>query len=243
MTRLLALATGACIAAALCALVATAKADENQVEDLTKLPIEDLMNIQVTSAAKRPQKLSDATAAIYVITQEDIRRSGAETIPDVLRMVPGLEVAQIDSSTWAITARGSNSRFANKLLVLIDGRTVYSPLFSGVFWDQQDTLLEDIDRIEVIRGPGAALYGANAVNGVINIITKSAKDTQGGLVAVGSGTDEPGMGEARFGGKLGANAYFRAYTKFFDREEHRSVIDTNGHDGWRYGRAGFRADG
>src|SRR6267143_1923256 len=148
--------------------------------DLTEASLEDLMNIQVTSVSKKQQKLSKAGAAIYVLNQEDIRRSGATNIPDLLRMVPGVDVAQINANTWAISARGFNLQFADKLLVLIDGRAVYTPLFGGVYWDTQDVPLEDIDRIEVVRGPGGTVWGANAVNGVINVITKSAADTQGG---------------------------------------------------------------
>ena len=162
--------------------VCTATAAEDEFEfstELIELSIEDLINVKVTSVSKKPQKILEAPAAIFVITQEDIRRSGAVSIPEVLRMVPGLEVAKIDSNKWAVTSRGFNGRFANKLLVLIDGRTVYTPLFSGVYWDMKDTLLNDIDRIEIIRGPGAALWGANAVNGVINIITKKNKGHPG----------------------------------------------------------------
>ena len=157
------------------------------VPDVTTMSLEDLMNLQVTSVSKRTQKVADAAAAIFVITQDDIRRIGATSIPDALRIVPGLEVAQIDENKWAIGSRGFNGRFDNKLLVLIDGRSVYTPLFSGVYWNVQDVMLEDVDRIEVIRGPGATLWGANAVDGVINIITKSAKNTQGGLLTCRSG--------------------------------------------------------
>ena len=162
--------------------------------DVTAISLEDLMNLKVTSVSKREQKLADAAAAIFVITQEDIRRSGARNIPEALRLAPGLEVARIDANKWAIASRGFNGRFTNKLLVLIDGRSVYTPLFSGVYWNVQDVLLEDVDRIEVIRGPGATLWGANAVNGVINIITKEANATQGGLVdgAGGRRADGPG---------------------------------------------------
>jgi iron complex outermembrane receptor protein len=160
------------------ALALLAAQAQSAPADLTTLKIEDLMNVDVTSASKKEQKLSKVPAAIFVITQEDIYRSGATNIPDLLRMVPGLEVAQINPSTWAISARGFNGQYSNKLLVLIDGRTVYTPIFSGVFWDAQDVPLDSIGRIEVIRGPGATVWGANAVNGVINIITKSAEETQ-----------------------------------------------------------------
>jgi iron complex outermembrane receptor protein len=210
--------------------------------DLTEKSLEDLMNLEVTSVSKREQKLSRAAAAIYVITQEDIRRSGATSIPDLLRVVPGLEVAQIDANKWAISARGFNSRFANKMLVLIDGRTVYSPLFSGVFWDVQDALLEDIDRIEVIRGPGATLWGANAVNGVINIITKPARDTQGGLVTAGGGNQVLGFGAVRYGGAVGARGYYRAFVKYFNRNREAGPSGRSAADPWDMLRGGFRSD-
>jgi outer membrane cobalamin receptor len=155
----------------------------NLPADLTKLTLEQLMDIQVTSVSKGEEDFSKAPSAIFVLTQEDIRRSGVNTIPEALRMVPGVQVSQIDSSTWAISARGFNSRFANKLLVLIDGRSVYTHAFAGVLWDEQDIVLEDVERIEVIRGPGGTLWGANAVNGVINIITKNAHKTTGGKSA------------------------------------------------------------
>src|SRR5688572_16474801 len=153
--------------------------------DFGSMSIEDLMKIPVTSFSKREEKLSEVAGALHVITQDDIRRSGAANIPDALRMAPGLQVARVDAHSWAISARGFNDIFANKLLGLQDGRSIYSPLFSGVFWDVQDTMMEDIERIEVIRGPGATLWGANAVNGVINIITKRARDTQGLLLSGG----------------------------------------------------------
>src|ERR1700733_12351638 len=158
--------------------------------DLTQATLEELANIQVTSVSKKDQALSKAGAAVFVITQEDIRRSGMLNIPDLLRMVPGVDVARLDSNAWAISIRGFNDRYSNKVLVLIDGRSVYSENFSGVFWDQQNVPLEDIDRIEVIRGPGGTVWGANAVNGVINIITKSSRDTRGGLITTETGSEE-----------------------------------------------------
>jgi iron complex outermembrane recepter protein len=211
-------------------------------KDLTNLSLEDLMQVSVTSVSKKEEKISDAPAAIFVITQEDIRRSGVTNIPDALRMVPGVEVARIDSNKWAISARGFNSRFANKLLVLMDGRTLYSNLFSGVWWDVQDTFIEDIDRIEVIRGPGATLWGANAVNGVINIITKKAKDTQGGLAVAGGGSFEKAFGGVRYGLQTGENTNFRAYAKGFYRD---GTVYQNGDraaDDWDSFRTGFRLD-
>ena len=169
--------------------------------------MKELMDIEVTSVSKRPEKLAETASAIQVITRDDIRRSGATRLPEALRLASNLAVDQIDSSQWAISARGFNSGLANKMLVLIDGRTVYSPLFAGVFWDVQDVLLEDIERIEVISGPGATLYGANAVNGVINITTRSAKDTQGLLVEGGGGSELRGFGGLRYGAALSPN-YF-----------------------------------
>ncbi len=211
-------------------------------EDLTELSIEDLMNIEVTTVARKSERLADAAAAVFVITSEDIQRSGATTIPDLLRMVPGLQVARMDANKWAVSARGFNGRIANKLLVLMDGRSVYTPFYSGVFWDFQDTLLNDIDRIEVIRGPGAALWGANAVNGVINIITKPSRDTQGMLVSMGTGTEELNMSAARYGGQFSSEGYYRAYVKGFERD---NATDTDGettHDAWSAIRGGFRID-
>jgi iron complex outermembrane receptor protein len=205
--------------------------------DLTQLSLEELMNVKVTSVSKTPQPLSKVPAAVFVLTAEDIKRSGATTIPDALRSIPGVQVAQIDANKWAVSIRGFNDRFANKLLVLIDGRSVYTPLFSGTLWNVQDTLLEDIDRIEVIRGPGGTIWGANAVNGVINIITKSAKDTHGGYVAGGYGSIEDGFGEFRAGHHYGG-FHFRGYGKYFSRDN--STPD--GEDDWRIGRGGFRAD-
>lgn len=209
---------------------------------LKNLSIEQLASLEVTTVSKKEERLSNADAAVYVITSEDIRRSGFTSIPEILRMVPGMQVAQIDGNKWAISSRGFNAWFADKLLVLIDGRSVYTSLFSGVNWDVQDTLLEDIDRIEVIRGPGATLWGANAVNGVINIITKKARDTQGGLITAGGGNIEQGFGSLRYGGKIGQKGWYRAYTKYFNRGpfELRNGQDSN--DDWNMGRSGFRID-
>src|SRR2546421_5397588 len=184
-----------------------------QSSDLADLSLEELANLEITSVSRRAERLADAPASVFVITGEDIRRSGVTSLPEALRLAPNLEVARIDARQYAISARGFNNSIGNKLLVLIDGRTVYTPLFSGVFWDAQDTLLEDIERIEVISGPGATLWGANAVNGVINIITKDAKDTQGFLLTGGGGTEEQLFAGARYGGKIGDNAYFRVYGK------------------------------
>src|SRR5712691_7142601 len=210
--------------------------------DLAETSLETLINMEVTSVSKKQEKLSKTAAAIFVITQEDIRRSGTSSIPELLRMVPGLDVAHIDANKWAISSRGFNELFADKMLVLIDGRTMYTPLFSGVYWDVQDTLLEDVDRIEVIRGPGATLWGANAVNGVINIITKQAKETQGGLVTVGTGNQERGLGAVRYGGKLGDRSYYRFFAKYFNRDAFAKSSGERATDGWNILREGFRTD-
>ena len=212
-----------------------------QPSDFMKLNLEELMRINVTSVSKKEEKLTNTAAATFVITQEDLRRGGVTSIPEALRMVPGLQVARMDSNKWAITSRGFNSRFANKLLVMIDGRSVYTPLFSGTFWEIQDTLFENIDRIEVIRGPGGALWGANAVNGVINIITKDSHKTTGTYSSAGLGTEETGFAETRFGAKANKHLAYRFYIKGFTRDD-GDVGDESGHDDWRMGRGGFRAD-
>src|SRR6202140_4622043 len=189
---------------------------QEKPKDLAEKSIEDLMNMEGTSVSKKEQKLSNVAAAIFVFTQDDIRRSCATNIPDLLRMVPGLDVAQINANTWAISARGFNLEFANKLLVLVDGRAVYTPLTGGVYWDTLDVPLEDIERIEVIRGPGGTVWGANAVNGVINIITKSAAETQGGLMVAGTGSEESAQGLVQYGGTAGSHGSYRVFGRYFN---------------------------
>jgi iron complex outermembrane receptor protein len=219
-----------------------AHADAPSTGDLKQLSVEELMNIEVTSVARHPEKLLQAAAAIQVITQEEIRRSGATSLPEALRLADNLEVAQKNSHDWAISARGFNTALGNKLLVMIDGRTVYTPLYSGVFWDAQDYLLEDIDRIEVISGPGGTLWGANAVNGVINIITKSAADTKGLYAEAGGGNQLEEFGGARYGGSLGPNVDFRVYGKYFDRADEVFSNGSRAPDAWHQERGGFRLD-
>jgi iron complex outermembrane receptor protein len=208
---------------------------------LADMSFEELGNIEVTSVSKKTERLADAAASVFVITGEEIRRSGATSIPEALRLAPNLQVAQIDAQRYAISARGFNNSVGNKLLVLLDGRIAYTPLFSGVFWDTQDVLIEDIDRIEVISGPGGTLWGTNAVNGVINVITRSAADTQGGLYTVGAGKYHEGVA-SRYGGKLGNGGHYRVYGKHSDRDnttrENGSVV----RDGWNRTQAGFRSD-
>lgn len=210
--------------------------------DIETFSINELMQMEVSSASRKSQTVSDTAAAAFVISQEDIRRSGATSIPDALRLAPGIEVAQINASVWAVTARGFNGRYANKLLVLMDGRSVYTPLFSGVFWDLQDTMMEDIERIEVIRGPGAVMWGANAVNGVINIITKKAKDTQGNLFVAGGGNQERGFAGYRHGGRVGEDGSYRVYAKTFERNTFVNAAGERMHDDWRSVQGGFRID-
>lgn len=218
----------------------TPQPDGDAIQDLTELGLEQLLAMEVTSVSKKAQPLSQAPSAIFVVTQEDIRRSGANNIPEILRMVPGLHVARIDSQKYSITSRGYSGRFADDLLVLIDGRTVYSPLVAGTFWEVQDYPLEDIDRIEVIRGPGGTLWGANAVNGAIHIITKKAKDTQGALITAGGGTEERAFATLRYGGTIGNSLSYRLYGKGFERDSTSSA--TGNHDDWRMGRTGGRLD-
>jgi iron complex outermembrane receptor protein len=234
--------THALLVTALTALFVMAASAQSNVVDVTTMSVEDLMNMQVTSVSKRTQKVADAAAAVYVITQEDIRRSGATNIPEALRLAPGVQVARIDENKWAISARGFNGRFADKLLVLIDGRSVYTPLFSGVYWNVQDVMLEDVDRIEVIRGPGATLWGANAVNGVINIITKSARTTQAALATAGGGTELRGFSNLRYGGTLKQDTAYRAYAKYFNVGSSTDLLGRNATDNWDSLRGGFRGD-
>ncbi|MGH8056114.1 MAG: TonB-dependent receptor plug domain-containing protein [Candidatus Entotheonellia bacterium] len=205
------------------------------------MTLEELVTIEISSVSKKAEPLSDAAAAVYVITQQDIRRYGATSIPEILRLAPNLQVARLDSNRYAITARGFNSTSSNKLLVLIDGRSVYTPLFSGVFWDVQDVFLEDIERIEVISGPGGTLWGSNAVNGVINIITRHTRNTTGGLLNIDAGTEELGAG-VRYGGKISDEATYRIYAKGFDRENTVTASGTGVKDSWRKGQLGFRMD-
>ena len=206
------------------------------------LSLEDLINVTVTSVSKKEEKLNDASTAIFVLTSDDLRRSGATTVADALRLVPGLQVAAIDSSTWAVSARGFNSGFANKLLVMIDGRTVYSPLFSGVYWDAQQVFLDDVERIEVIRGPGATVWGANAVNGVISILTKSGRDTQGGLIYGGGGDVRRALGGARYGGKIGQDTFYRVFGNYQSTDDFRQANGQPANDRWDLGAGGFRLD-
>jgi iron complex outermembrane receptor protein len=215
---------------------------QNAPKDLANESLQDLMNIEVTSVSKSEQKVSRTAAAIFVITAEDIRRSGATNIPDLLRMVPGLDVAQINANTWAISARGFNNRFSNQLLVMVDGQTVYTPTFGGVFWDVLDMPLADIERIEVIRGPGGSVWGTNAVSGVINIITKTAAETRGTTVETGGGNVDEEFGTLQYGGKAGAKTDFRIYTKYFNQDHNPSPSGPDGGDGWHVLRGGFRVD-
>ncbi len=216
-------------------------AAESQV-DLTELSLEDLMNIEVTSVSKKAERIGDAAAAIYVVTKVNIRRSGATSIAEVLRMVPGLQIASIDANKWAVSARGFNGRFANKMLVLIDGRSVYTSLFSGVSWETLGPALEDIERIEVIRGPGASLWGANAVNGVINIITKTADETQKNYVAGGFGSEERGFGNIRYAGEVGDRTSYRASFSYLNRDAFTTPSGSPAADDWDCVAGSFRLD-
>ncbi|MRV74013.1 TonB-dependent receptor [Duganella sp. FT92W] len=208
--------------------------------DLADLSIEQLSNIVITSVSRQEEKLGNAAASIYIISSGDIRRSGVRTLPEALRLAPNLMVARQDARNYAVSARGFSSVFANKLLVLIDGRSIYSPLFSGAFWDVQDVVMEDIERIEVISGPGASIWGVNAVNGVINIITKSARDSQGLLASVVSGSKEKD-GTARYGAALQNGGNYRLYARYWHMEDVDTTPTANP-TGMQRRQAGFRAD-
>lgn len=210
--------------------------------ELKSLSLEDLVGIQVTSVSKRPEPLAEAASAVQVITGEDIRRAGSTSLPEALRLAPNLQVAQVNASQWAISARGFNNVLANKLLVQIDGRSVYTPLYAGVFWDVQNILLEDVDRIEVVSGPGGSLWGANAVNGVINVITKDARETQGLFAQAGGGTELRRMGNLRWGGKAGDRLYYRLYGTGFELDDTKLQNGEDARDDWDAAQGGMRAD-
>ena len=223
-------------------VVQPAMAQSGAAPQVAGASLDELLDMEVTSVSKKDQALSETGAAVFVITQEDIRRSGANNIPDLLRMAPGVEVAQIDASNWAISIRGFNTIYANKVLVLIDGRTLYVDTFSGVYWDQVEVTPENIERIEVIRGPGGTVWGANAVNGVINIITKSAADTKGGLLTASSGTRTSAGGTLQYGGDWGSTGAFRVFGRYFNTD---SSVFPNGQratDGAHGEQGGFRGD-
>jgi iron complex outermembrane recepter protein len=225
---------------AICCCVCPANSLANETEGLDKLSMEELMNSKVITATRSEQQLTDTAAAAYVITQDDIRRSGATTIPEALRMVPGLHVARINATKWAISARGFNGLIADKLLVLMDGRSLYSPIHKGVFWEIQDRVLDDIERIEVIRGPGASVWGANAANGVINIITKHSADTKEGSVKLFGG-DKYGAGLSK-GWQFSDQGYARVYGKFLRDESFANRLGYDANEEWTSGRGGFRVD-
>jgi iron complex outermembrane receptor protein len=228
----------ALLSAALCARAA----EPLSTRELTELSLDELANIEITSVSKKAESLADAPASVFVITADDIRRSGATSLPEALRLAPNLQVAQVGANNYAIRARGMvTANSGNTLLVLIDGRSVYSPLFSGVFWDVQQVMLEDVERIEVISGPGGTLWGVNAVNGVINVITRSARNTQGGLLASGASNRES-SGAVRYGAPTGGDGHFRAYAKYVDREHTETANGTPISDASHLAQAGFRAD-
>ncbi len=224
------------------AILAAAPAHADDTNPITRMSLEYLMNVEVTTVSKQPERAQAAAAALHVLTREEIERSGATDIAEALRLVPGVNVARINANSWAVSIRGFNSRFANKLLVMIDGRSLYSPLFSGVFWDRHNIPVDDIDRIEVVRGPGGTLWGSNAVNGVINIITRHSADTQGGRVAFSAGTQELGSISARQGGVLGDSATYRLSFQADAHDETEFSDGSDGNDDWQNGQAHLRVD-
>jgi iron complex outermembrane receptor protein len=229
------------LAAAPVAAGAAEGGSSDLVSGIARLSIEELANIEISSVSKHAESLSSAPAAIYVITNDAIRRSGRDSLPEMLRLAPNLQVAAIGSRTYAVTARGFMTSGPNKLLVLIDGRTVYTPLFSGVFWDAQDVMAQDLDRIEVISGPGGTLWGANAVNGVINIISRNSRDSQGVAGSVGAGPDEKTI-NLRYGGRIGDDLTYRVYGKAFARGNTKTAAGTSLQDDWNSTQAGGRMD-
>jgi iron complex outermembrane receptor protein len=228
--------------ALLCVFAFTALARSQDQTDLTQLSPEQLSKIEVTSVSKKEQKLSDTAGAVFVITRQDISNSPATSIPELLRMVPGLEVAQINEYQWAVSARGFAEQYANKMLVLVDGRSLFDPLFSGVVWREQTIPLEDIERIEIIRGPGATVWGTNAVNGVINIITRETKDTPGTVVSAGVGDEERSQGFVQYGGKLNDTTHYRIYSRYSDDGPGVTTASQPAHDSFRSTSGGFRLD-
>ena len=210
--------------------------------DLTSLSIEDLMDLEVSLTSRTEKRVFETPAAVFVLTAEDLRRSGATSLPEALRLVPGIEVARLDASKWGVAARGFNGRFANKLLVLIDGRAVYTPFYSGVMWEIRDVMLDEVERIEVIRGPGGTLWGANAVNGIINVVRAPAGDTPGTFVRVSAGDEERGRIEARHGSALGERTDLRVSGHGFAHDSFVDSVGADGQDDWHMGRVGFRLD-
>jgi len=229
------------LAVLLAPMAAAAQQPPAPAATLRELSLEQLGSLEVTTVSKLPAEVWRSAAAIAVLTQDDIRRSGATTLPELLRLVPGVQVSRLDSDHWAVGVRGLADGFSKSLLVLIDGRSVYTPLFGGVFWNTQDTLIEDIERIEVIRGPGGTIWGANAVNGVINVITKSSRDTGGALVSLGGGNVDQGRAAVRYGGSHGDALHYRVYASGFTRAAEHHVTG-RAFDEWRIGQAGFRVD-
>ncbi len=205
-----------------------------QIKDLTELSLEELMNIEVTLSSRKAERIAESASAVFVLTHQDLKRSGVTSIPEALRLLPGFHVARVDANKWAISARGFSNIFANKLQVLMDGRSVYSPIFSGVFWESQDMILDDIDHIEAIRGPGASLWGANAVNGIVNVMSKSSQETQGFSIGIGKGTEEKSQFWIRYGDHLGEKLFYRVALFSPNREKAK--------DGWWMWRGGFRMD-
>ncbi|MDZ4287107.1 MAG: TonB-dependent receptor, partial [Prosthecobacter sp.] len=232
------------VAAALlaCPVIEAQKAEDTLANSLADLSIEQLLNESVTSVTKTETRQVDSPAAISVLSNDDVQRSGATTLADALRLVPGMNVGAVNSSQFAVSARGFSSVFANKMLVLMDGRAVYSPIFSGVFWDLQRPMLEDIDRIEVIRGPGAAVWGANAMNGVINVVSRSARETQGGFTYLGGGNMHQAMAGGRYGGMIGDDIYYRVFASYQSNDDYLLPGGQSAQDGWHAWHGGFRID-
>lgn len=230
---------GGPVAVALFVLVAPLAADDQR--DLTSISLEELARTKVTAVSKTEEPRFQTPAAIHVVTAEDIRRSGATSLPEALRLAPGVHVARMTSSQWAVGIRGFTSRLARSQLALMDGRSLYTPLFAGTYWEVQDTILEDVERIEVVRGPGGTLWGANAVSGIVSIITKDANGTRGGLLSAAGGNEERASARARYGGTVSDKGSYRVYGKYFRRDAAFHATDGD-FDDWHLAQGGFRTD-
>ena len=235
------LVTGWGIMASLSTALA-AQSPDSSLTDFSTLDLDELALVRVTSAARQPETLGNTSAAITLISREDIRRSGATNLPEALRLLPGLAVFRAGTRDWAVSSRGFHQQSSNKMLVLIDGRVVYSPIFAGVFWEVQRVPLEDVDRIELIRGPGAALWGANAVNGVINVVSRPAGETTGGFASLTGGTNDQAQVDLRYGGRMGQSGTGRVYALASTEGGSDRPVGGSGEDDWQFGQGGFRAD-
>ncbi len=233
-----------CLFAGIITIINGFAEDITNLDELSEMSFEQLMNVEITSLAGKSEPLSKTPAAVYVLSSKDIKRSGATSVPEALRYVPGVQVARLDSSKWAISIRGHNDRFSNKLLIMVDGRTIYNPFYNGAYWNDQNLILDDIQRIEIIRGSGGSSWGTAAVNGIINIITKNTKDIQGGLINLRTGTEEKAMTAFRYGGQLDDQTHYKVWGKYSDNDKFYDDLEkgNKAHDDWNIASGGFKLD-